>query len=319
MLAEYVEWVRAARGDRFVPDPARLAEVNAVHDDPIIVCGFMKSGTTLLVDLLDSHPELIVLPDDSHMRDPGKNAERRRALDAYWVPHMVNSRGQAPFWFFGPADAPYVEFANCLEYARRALPDDERGRFLAYVAAIHCANPRRASRPRAWVEKTPENEFHVDEILRWFPRARFIHVVRHPLENFAAVKRLYSNRAAWRRGKPWSTPDPRRLAASVAAAERNRRRLGPERYHVIRYEDLAQTEHQMREVAQFLGISWDDALLSPTMNGMPTQANSTDPSRLGVRGCVTIEPVGKWWANLTWPERLIATFLWRAVLRWKAV
>lgn len=319
VLAEYVDRLRAARPDTFIPDAGRLAQAMAVVDAPVVVCGFMKSGTTLLLELLDGHPELIVLPGDRHMMNAREDERRRITRDAYWIPALVNSRGQAPYWFLGEDDAAYGEFASYLEHALGTLPDDARGRFLAFVVALHCANPRRAPRPRAWVEKTPENEFHVDRIVRWFPRARFIHLVRHPLENLASLKLLFRQRAdmGW---KPWSAATTaRKLARSIRSAGDNRRRLGADRYHVARYEDLAETEPRMRDVARFLGIGWDEALLTPTMNGVPSQPNSMRRDRLGVRGRVTIPAPGPWRSELTLAERLVArAILAPAVRRWNA-
>jgi hypothetical protein len=319
-LAEYVERLKCARWDRFVPDAERVAQVMAIADDPVVVCGFMKSGTTLLLELLDGHPELIVLPGDRHMMNPREDERRRLARDAYWIPALVNSRGQAPYWFLGADDAHYVEFARYLEHALGALPADARGRFLAFVVAIHCANPRRAPHPRAWVEKTPENERHADRIVRWFPRARFIHLVRHPLENLASLKLLFRQRAdmGW---KPWSVGTTAwKLARSIRLAEENRRRLGPERYLVVRYEDLADTEPRMRDVARFLGIAWDAALLRPTLNGVASPPNSMRRDRLGVRGRVTIPAPGTWRSELTRAERLVArAVLARSVRRWASL
>jgi hypothetical protein len=318
-LADYVAWLRARR-DAFAPDPARVGPAMAALDDAVVVCGFMKSGTTLLLELLDGHPELIVLPGDRHMMNASEDERRRVEREAYWIPSVVNSRGQAPFWFLGEDDLAYLELARYLDHALAVLPDDARGRFLAFVVALHCANPRRAPRPRAWVEKTPENEFRVDRIVRWFPRARFVHLVRHPLDNLASLKLLFSQRAdmGW---KPWSAATTaRKLARSVRAAGENRRRLGADRYFVARYEDLAETEPRMRAVARFLGIAWDDSLLTPTMNGVPSQPNSMRRERLGVRGRVAIPAPGQWRRELAPAERLIArAILAPAVRRWKAL
>ena len=39
---------------------------NTFIEKPIFISGFNKSGTTLLLSLLDYHPELVVIPEEFH-------------------------------------------------------------------------------------------------------------------------------------------------------------------------------------------------------------------------------------------------------------
>jgi len=310
-LVDYTAALRCARDPAWRPDLARLGAARARLDSPISICGFMRSGTTLLADLLDRHPELVVLPGDSHMTSAGEDARRERERDAYWIPVLVTPRGQVPFWFFGDADHPYAEFVGYLDHVLATGEGGARGRFLAYVTALQCANPTEPHGPRTWVEKTPENEFRVDEVREWFPGTRFIHIIRDPVEALASVKRLFIERGwGW---KPWSAvTTAKKLSESIAAADRHRQRLGAGRYHVLRYEDLVERpREQMSEVARFLGVAWDDALLTPTMNGARTKPNSMYRDRLGVRGRVADTRDARWRQVLTPPERLIAHALLR--------
>jgi Sulfotransferase family len=310
-LAAYTVALHQARDLAWRPDPRQLAAARATLGSPIVVCGFMRSGTTLLADLLDGHPELVVLPGDSHMTDAGDDARREHEPQAYWIPMLVTPRGQAPFWFFGDADDAYVEFLGYLDHALATGQGGPRGRFLAYVTALQCANPVGPHGPRAWVEKTPENESRVDEVRRWFPAARFIHIVRDPLETLASVKRLFIERGwGW---KPWSVvTTARKLAASIATADRHRSQLGAERYHVLCYEDLVERPREkMGEVARFLGLAWNEILLTPTMNRTPTTPNSMYHDRRAGRGRVVDTRDPRWPQVLTAPERVVA----RVVLR----
>ena len=44
------------------------------------------------------------------------------------------------------------------------------------------------------------------------------------------------------------------------------RKLGPDRYHEVRYEDFtAEPEKKMRELCEFLGLTFDDTLLRSSM------------------------------------------------------
>jgi hypothetical protein len=317
-LAEYVAALDALRPRPFEPDPRLVAEARAVAEQAVFVCGFMKGGTTLVLELLDGHPELTVLPGDSHMLDPATDSRHRREGDGHWVPVLVNPRGQRPFWYLGEDDRPYAAFGAWLEWWRAALPPGEpRSAFLAYVLALHGANPTRAAQPRAWVEKTPGNEGRVARILDWFPAARFVHVVRDPLENLASIRQLVRQRGwGWRATS--AAANAWRLRHSLGAAAQNLRRLGPARYLVVRYEDVsADPRAEMKKVADFLGIAWDERLVTPSINGVASQANSMYRDRLGRAGAVLPVTTGRWRVELTRAEAALARrILAGAARRW---
>ena len=45
-----------------------------------------------------------------------------------------------------------------------------------------------------WVEKTTSSEFYATEIIKWFPNAKFIHLIRDPRDNFASLKSGWEER-----------------------------------------------------------------------------------------------------------------------------
>ena len=47
---------------------------------------------------------------------------------------------------------------------------------------------------KMWVEKTTSSEFYVAEIIKWFPNAKFIHIIRDPRDNFASLKSGWEKR-----------------------------------------------------------------------------------------------------------------------------
>jgi hypothetical protein len=313
-IASWATAMRQAQGPPWRPDPAREAQALAFAEAAVFVGGAMKSGTTLLVGLLDGHPELTVLPGDSHMLT--LLARERFGLDdaevaAYWMAVLVNPYGQRPFWFLGDAPEPYRDFLQALAHWRRVLPAAARREFLSAVLALHCVNPRPARQPRAWVEKTPGNEARVAALLALFPRARFLHVVREPRANLASIKQLIRHRG-WR----WRAPMVIwRLRRSLAVAHVNRRRLAPDRYHVVRYEDLVTDARRvMAGVAAFIGVGWDDCLLTATSNGVPLTSNSMYEDRR-VSGAILSAVDERWRQELSGSEQALAALLLRSAAR----
>ncbi len=254
-----------------------------LKDNCIFLCGYMKCGTTLLLELLDAHPELICLPGDSWFRGHkflvgDQSAERfASSFRDKWLGRVVNPTGQAPFWLFGKEPQAYIDFVNHYCHWLKIINDSQRGHLLSTVLAYYTANPARPAQPRMWVEKTPGNEFDVERILHYFPAAKFIHIVRDPRENFASVKRLYKTRN-W----DWS---PLEMASNIGKSCRlskeNQAVLGRERYFVLQYEELTQNPQKaLEKICHYLQVSWSSSLLTPTVNGMVAQSNTMYRDRM---------------------------------------
>lgn len=247
----------------------------ALYDHPVFVVGHRKTGTTLLLDLLDGHPDLVVLPGESNhfltfLPQFGGLPPEALAVEAqrWWLLRLVSPSGIPPFWAAGPWPVPYRDFTQRLLALVPAYPDrDPLG-----LASVALASDAAA----AWVEKTPGQEHIVDEMLHRYPQARFLQVVRDPRSVAAAVSRLDAQ-----------TGEETDLVAlgltirrSFEAAAENTERLGPGRYLVVRYEDLvAGPEPAMRRVADFLGLEWSPTLLVPTVGGVAATSNSAWPDR----------------------------------------
>ena len=99
-----------------------------------------------------------------------------------------------------------------------------------------------------------------------FPNAKFIRLLRDPRDNWASLK------SGWEKRYKDYNDDIRRLKqsmiergrASMELAKYNKELIGKERYSVIRYEDITQNlEKEMRKLADFIGISFSEKLMSP--------------------------------------------------------
>src|SRR6188474_636842 len=113
---------------------------------PIVLGGCGRSGTTLLRMMLDSHRRICCGPESSLFR--------RRALDA----DALADR------FGFPREAVRGIYA-----ASRSRP--------AFIEGFAALCMRQAGKQR-WAEKTPRNISRIGDVFRWFPDARFIHVLR---------------------------------------------------------------------------------------------------------------------------------------------
>ncbi len=67
MSTFYANALYDSLSDKWAPDEECVQSAKQIIDYPVFICGYQKSGTTLLLNLLDNHPELVVMPGDSSM------------------------------------------------------------------------------------------------------------------------------------------------------------------------------------------------------------------------------------------------------------
>lgn len=257
---------------------------------PVFVCGVHRSGTTLVRDLLDGHPSLLVLPSEGSFQQGTAGvlermlpAERAGVVGREWLRRLANPINQPPYWMLGRTGergSPYVRFAQAL-LAWWPLTERRFGRevslwplsavVLAYASAS--TEPETWSQLVRWVEKSPTNELQLARLRAEFPDARFVHVVRHPLAVFASRKAIERRTRATFRSMRQALKD---LRATYRVALEETSRPGRGDYCLVRYERLiASPPDVMHEVAHALGIAFAPAMLEPTVAGRPSAANSS--------------------------------------------
>jgi len=278
-------WSTAESLGASIPPPAEFERGLKLSQRPVFVCGLARSGTTLLRDLLDGHPELVAIPNES-----GFYINMQRALfdlrsdrqcsyvGRRWIEKLA---ARPPFWLLGSSDeAPYVAFAR--DYAGWwQVPERcKDARISSWpLAAFALAFAQRLGAgtlphaARMWVEKTPGNERFVSRMWHDFPAAKVIQIVRRPEAVLASLKRMTPRQLGRRRTTAHVI---REMAPGYRIAAASIDRLPKDRYCLIRYEDLtADPDAVMLRIARFLGIEPLPSLLLPTAAGRPAANNSS--------------------------------------------
>lgn len=281
--------VREAAAPPFMPGArpkehgAAPGNANAGNGAPVFLLGSHKSGSSLLRSLLDGHPELAVLPKETHLFqftnhwvDYRRRRNLPRALDReQWYASLFqqirdDTRGDDPY-----ADAPgFTGYRmDILEPRLRALdPADMPGFCMGYMRAAYEASMGEApAHGASIVEKSVEHAEFAYVLANYFPGARFIHIVRNPYATLVAVRRMAQKQVG---RYPFLWP----LASSLHNSYHHlfTNRLAMPRYLCVRFEDLVgQTESSMREISSFLGIRFQESLVRPTAMGKPWLGNST--------------------------------------------
>jgi hypothetical protein len=252
---------------------ASETDFNAIADHPIFVIGHPRSGTSLMRGLLDGHPQLVTFSNELQFfqrLDQGLTAELvlRSELNRLFNGSVFSVEG---------VTREQVEAAlnDALQNAR-----SNRDKLLAIIKVFAQFDPARGPGKLHWVEKTPGNTFFVPLLSHWFPDARFIYMVRDPVDVLRSMRRI---------GTRLPFIDFLVHYASYVA------RLDVAVKHLkgklimVRYEDLVRSpDTHLPQIAGFLGIDFNPSLLASTMHGKAEHRKET-----GLSAAIHAESIGK--------------------------
>jgi hypothetical protein len=270
-------------------------------DQPMVLIGqVQRSGGTLLLTLLDGHPELHCHP------------YQLKWYPKYDWPQLSSENGFDPDAWLEALRPQFLDRQFALGYAKKAShteplarlpftivpsfmerlfhevckerrPRSTREIIACYLTAlfnswIDCQGLRET--PKRWVVGfAPRMGHEPGRRGFWesYPDGRLVMLLRDPRGWYASERALSPREPSidvWMRR--WCGN-----AQEIAAAKRE----APDRTLVLTYEALATDPVRvMRAVAEWLGITWDPVLATPTFNRQPTAPNSSHDSRvLGVR------------------------------------
>jgi hypothetical protein len=283
--------------------------IEKVTSRPVFLGGLHKSGTTLLRNLLDGHEALCVLPFDGgigpdflHATASLPPGEREAAVLSRSLRRLVELGGHLPSSFrrFFSDDStgtsPIERFArSCVPLAGH-FGASARGILQAIAGAFLCASEDGPDdTAKYWVYKSTLNVPDAAGLSSIFPEALFIEILRHPCAVYASQKKKMGLKK--RPFRPYYELEC--LYTWGTAHTLNMRDLGPEKYHVLRYEDLvSDCDGVMRSAAAFLGIRHGMELCRPSMGGLPVRANTAYTELHDRAGRVMNSSLEKWREHL---------------------
>lgn len=265
---------------------------------PIFICGYPKSGTTLLLALLDRHPELLVFPEETKFFKLVMGRPDRCNPEYVLTQTGTKNLGVGEFRYTsGYRDYSNLDFSayrHCLQ-VRWANSDRSERSLLEAMISCYAQITEQISR-KYWVEKTPLNEKYLSKVITWWPDLRAIYIVRDPRDNYCSYRKLRDRRFKTLQQKelqdskgqnaPTSTRTNRSSSLPLSLDEFvaywlesvqiwDRFAAQNPKSLIIRYEDLVQNpDVELQRLCTFLGIDWDNILKQPTRNGVLWSGNS---------------------------------------------
>ena len=202
----------------------------AMNKSPFFMVGCVRSGTTLLRDILKGHPNLIC-PEETQFYRWGDPFGTFRFNNLVVKDALMKKHRQID----GVDENTFEKLYNS-SGSRREL-------YINYMEEFTQANGVKDYR---WFDKSPQNVFGIPLILHDFPDAQFVHIVRNPLNVISSLLE----------GKVIAAPNATAAAnywnESVAIINTCKPLLGDKLYE-LRYEDLTDNpEEEINKLLQFL-------------------------------------------------------------------
>ena len=215
--------------------------------DPIFVVGMPRSGSTLVEQILASHPQV-----EGTMELPAIIA----------IAHDLRLRGGAP------ETESYQDALAALGHDElRALGE----RYLERTRA-----QRKQGKP-FFIDKMPNNFAHVGLIHLILPNAKIIDARRHPLAcGFSNFKQHFARGQAF----SYDLADMGRYYADYVALMAHFDDVLPGRIHRVIYEEMVgDTEVQVRALLDYCGLPFDERCLRFFENDRPVRTASSEQVR----------------------------------------
>jgi hypothetical protein len=267
------------------------------------IAGQAKSGTTLLVALLDNHPELLVLPEETAYFPTvlTKYAPRgRRAQFDYITKETLSNVLFGGPCKWGKRDYSYFPTSRFLQTFEQMAFDTgnlKRDLLVIMLEAYAATLGRSLDSVTRWIEKTPANRKYLPAIHSRFPDAKILVTMRDPRAIFAAQIALEKTRQLGTFSTYYCISHWREVAKVVLRARED----GDMTLFLVPYEKLVlEPGEWMKKVCAFLEIEYDPAIvLTPTKAGKFWEGNSAMETAFSQ---ISTEPLTRWQSDLSEEE-----------------
>ncbi|PJF01607.1 sulfotransferase [Streptomyces carminius] len=216
-------------------------------EHPVLIVGTERSGSNLLRLILESHSRITVPHPPHFMRYLAPLA------GSYGDLTQERNRARAVGDALGLLRRHIHPWPHPIR-ADRIIAEPAGPGLFGIVAAIY-EQHRAATGKARWGCKSTFMVAHVADVLRVFPDARFVWLVRDPCDVASSAKRaVFGPSHPYRMARLWRAQQEKARAALDS--------WGPGVVHLLRYEDLvSRPEEEIGRLCDFLGEKPEPAML----------------------------------------------------------
>jgi hypothetical protein len=239
-----------------------------IEDKLVFILGIHKSGTSYLRALLDNHPELSVLPFETHILELLGQQNRyplrkNKLIKKEYFTALVKETMQKHMPNFGE-NVDVVLTENLINDIDWELPDKKL--IINYWEVL--LDFFYLPKSNIIVEKSVENVFYVTKLMNWFPNAQFIHITRPFAEHVKSLRKYFKPKFYSKGNYRY----PYLVYKNIRQANWNEKNGN---YHHVELARLKKyIELEMADIARFLNIRHTKNLFYPTTLGEPWISNT---------------------------------------------
>lgn len=222
----------------------------SISPEIAFIIGMGRSGTTLLTNMLNSHPEVIATPENefvihSFQAFEHQDFNNEKVVDAFIQMFDQNFNRVISIW------KPGSELKRDIQTSA-----DKSFATICKLAYLNYPLSHKEKKNVTWVvDKNPSYSMHIEKLNSLFPKAKFIVIVRDYRDNILS-RRKYSdeNVPIHKLAADWNYYYERIF--------RDLKKCGKS-FHLIRYEDLAENPTDyLSGICNFIGVPYTPEMLN---------------------------------------------------------
>ena len=213
----------------------------------LFIVGMPRSGTKLLRALVHRHPSVEILKYETNFLPYWfKSWDRFGDLsERSHFQRFYDEMCALPYFYLMRQDGELIGmetwYDTCEDFSIRGV----------FGALARHDTGIGQGEGRIWGDKSVNYGFHLEDILRHFPDARIVHIVRDVRDQSLSIRKAWGKNM-YRSAQRWTD----NVAATLETAQRH-----PDAMLTIRYEDLLNdTANELKRVCSILDIDFDERM-----------------------------------------------------------
>jgi hypothetical protein len=229
---------------------------NAAGQPPIFfIMGRPRSGTTLLSTLFDAHPNVKIPPEFPIMLPLYQRFRKVKNWDEAAIRQFVGFIFQHNVFIHRTLENLKIDRE---EFTAGLLKMQGKGTIRDFLKAVNASGYSLFPKEEILMigDKNPVYSIYTKRFMKIFPDARFVCIIRDYRDNFVSMRKL----ADLKLEAPSLVLQVYRwkYVARLFLACREKH---PDRFHLIRYEDLVEKpETVMQDICAFLGLPYEPSV-----------------------------------------------------------
>ncbi|MFZ4520173.1 MAG: sulfotransferase family protein [Bacteroidales bacterium] len=221
------------------------------------ILGRPRSGTTLLTTLFNAHPNIRIAPEFPVMLFLYQRFRKVKKWDETTIRSFVDH-----VFYFSKFNVRRVEN---LKFDKEHIVSEllryqDKGSIQLFLKCInYYAFSLYTKEETLWIgDKNPVYSMSANRFRKIFPEAKFICIIRDYRDNFISIKKLAEKEVAVEAPQISLQVGRWRYFTRLFL---NLKRRYPEKYYILRYEDLVtDQEATFRSLCEFLAIAYDPSV-----------------------------------------------------------